>query len=81
MHDILYSLIAAKLMVSISYDGRAYIISKKEEADDFFSMMMHDIASQQKWGIRWAYHHAARRNYLAVAVGGDDSVTHTHLDR
>ena len=78
VHDVLYSLLGLGL-IYIKYNGTQYIIESKSAADALFYLMMQDVADQKPWYSKPIFKHAAKRNWLCVAKGGDDSVKHQHL--
>ena len=77
VHDILYSMIPIGL-IRIRYGGKWRTVAGKDDADHLFREMMLDVANSKPWYNRPIFRHAARRNYLCVKFGGDDSVKHEH---
>tara|TARA_R110001592_G_C13111372_1_gene744981 strand:- start:923 stop:1318 length:396 start_codon:yes stop_codon:yes gene_type:complete len=76
-HDILYSLVPVEF-VSVYYNGSCFELKSRAHVDEFWLMLMLDIANTRPWYSKWLYKHAARRDYQFVKQFGEEYFKHSH---
>ena len=76
-HDILYALVC-KAPILVEYNDYPHILISRKDVDDFWLLLMNDIANKVNRFERPTMKWAARRNYKFVRKYGASFFKHEH---
>ena len=76
-HDVLYALVV-KGPVKICHNTEFYKMTNRKDVDDFWLMLMLELANTQSWWIKPVMKWSANRNYKFVRKYGASFFKHDH---